>query len=117
MAVKKNRRKKPGRPHPETVADELAASLGRGDDFIVTFETGDDGQRLMHVMAGNLITPCMLGTLANRCGLPGQQKCRHMILKTDEPTPQPLESTRGRGKIAENRPPERRYRRQTNGPV
>lgn len=81
MAGKKIRREKPDRSISGRVADTLAAAIRKGDDFIVTFETGDEGQRIMHVMTGKLITPCMLGTLSNRCDLPDQQQSLHMILK------------------------------------
>ncbi len=63
-------------------AGMLAAALEKGEDFIVTFETVDEG-RQMHILTGSLITPCMLGTLTNRCEMPGFENSCHRVLKQD----------------------------------
>ncbi len=80
-AGKKKQRKKPEAPAGELLTQMLSAVLKMQEDFIVTFETSDEGNRLMHVMTGRLITPCMLGTLTNRCGLPEQEGSTHTVLK------------------------------------
>ncbi len=54
----------------ELLQDMLASALANQDDFIVTYETNPDtGRRVLHVLRGKLITPCMLGTLKNRVEL------------------------------------------------
>jgi len=51
----------------ETVTGMLTAALEQGEDCIVTYETyPDTGRTDLHVMIGQLISPCMLGTLKNK---------------------------------------------------
>ncbi len=47
----------------------LAGALQRHHDFILTFEEDEEGKRVLHLISGKLITPCMLGTLTNRVEL------------------------------------------------
>ena len=82
MAGKKSR-KKPERRPDETLAEIFMTALKKQDDFIMTFETGEEGKQTMHVMSGKLITPCMLGTLTNRCELPESEGSRHIVLRQD----------------------------------
>lgn len=81
MAGKKKKRKEPSLPARDIAATMFSQALINGDDCILTFETGEEGERVLHILTGQLITPCMLGTLSNRCGLPEQQRSRHIILK------------------------------------
>ena len=82
MAGKKSR-KKPEKGPDELLADTFTAALKKQEDFIVTFETGDDGKRIMHIMSGKLITSCMLGTLSNRCELPEYEGSLHKVLRQE----------------------------------
>jgi hypothetical protein len=83
MAGAKKKQKKPPKvPDRETLMQVLAASLEKQDDLIITYEVRDSGTQVMHVMAGKLITPCMLGTLTNRCDLPDQEGSTHLVLET-----------------------------------
>ena len=51
----------------ETVTEMLVSALDNGDDLIVTYETcPDNNKRDLHVLVGQLISPCMLGTLKNK---------------------------------------------------
>jgi hypothetical protein len=51
----------------ETVTEMLVSALDHGDDLIVTYETyPDNNKRDLHVLVGQLISPCMLGTLKNK---------------------------------------------------
>jgi hypothetical protein len=71
MAPKVQQREKKERKSVlELLPDMLASALTNQDDFIVTYETNPDtGRRVLHVLRGKLITPCMLGTLKNRVEL------------------------------------------------
>jgi hypothetical protein len=69
MAPGKKRQRKPEDKHPRTIPELLDAALKNQDDFVLTHETESDGRRIIHVMSGKLITPCMLGTLQNRAEL------------------------------------------------
>jgi len=83
MSGKKKRRKEPGLPPAKLAAEMLPGAISRRQDFLLTFETGDEGKRSMHIMTGNLITPCMLGTLSNRCEQPDHENCCHLVLRMD----------------------------------
>ncbi|HRY76278.1 MAG TPA: hypothetical protein P5217_08350 [Methanoregulaceae archaeon] len=65
-------------------AGMLAEALLSGHDFIITIATGDDGERYAHLMTGPLVTPCMLGTLSNRCDMPEPGGCRHLVIRCKE---------------------------------
>jgi len=48
----------------EIVTGMLTAALEQSEDCIVTYETyPDTGKTDLHVLVGQLISPCMLGTL------------------------------------------------------
>jgi hypothetical protein len=81
MAAKKKQRKRPEAPTGEMLMQTLSAALKKQEDFIVTFETTDEGNRCIHTLTGRLITPCMLGTLSNRCQLPEQEGSTHTMLE------------------------------------
>jgi len=83
MAGKKKRRSKPRKPLREILTDALTAALENHDDFIVVFETVPDEEQRVHVMTGKLISPCMLGTLTNRCGIQTDEGSRHRIFSPD----------------------------------
>jgi hypothetical protein len=80
-AGKKSRKKPDTPPSSDLLMQTLSDALLEQEDFIITFETTDEGDCVMHVMTGELITPCMLGTLSNRCELPEQERNRHQVLK------------------------------------
>jgi len=63
-----------------TITRHLVSALARGDDFILTRESDPDGRQILHIMTGKLITPCMLGTLTNRCELQEQEGSLHRIM-------------------------------------
>jgi len=51
----------------KTATEMLVSALDHGDDLIVTYETyPDSDKRALHVLVGQLISPCMLGTLKNK---------------------------------------------------
>lgn len=81
MAGKKKQREPDTLSVAEAAAGMLADALGSRGDCIVTFATGDDGERYAHIMTGPLITPCMLGTLSNRCDMPEPGGCRHLVIQ------------------------------------
>ena len=83
MAGKKKSRSKPHKPFRETLTDALTAAFENRDDFIVVFETVLDEEQRVHVMTGRLISPCMLGTLTNRCELQQDEGSRHEIRSLD----------------------------------
>jgi hypothetical protein len=80
-AGKTGREKRDLLPSGDLLRQTLSAALLQQEDFIITYETTDEGNRVMHVMTGNLITPCMLGTLSNRCEQPEPGTSRHLVLK------------------------------------
>lgn len=80
-AGKKEREKRDTPPSGPLLKQTLSAALLQQEDFIITYETTDEGNRLMHVMTGPLITPCMLGTLSNRCEQAEPGMSRHLVLK------------------------------------
>lgn len=81
MAGKAKLRDAPSEDPADMLADALKAALLNRDDFIITFEADDSGVRALHLMTGKLITPCMLGTLSNRCELQEGEGSRHTVLK------------------------------------
>jgi len=81
MAGTKKSRKKPAGVLEETLRDALITAYKQQDDFILTYEISNEEDRIVHVMTGRLITPCMLGTLSNRCELSEQEGSRHTVLK------------------------------------
>lgn len=83
MAGREKRRKLGGLSVAETAAGMLADALKGGCDFIITFGMGDDGEQCVHLMTGPLITPCMLGTLSNRCDMPEPGGCRHVMVRCE----------------------------------
>ncbi len=83
MAGKKKRRSKPQKPLRETCTDAFTAALKNHDDFIVAFETVSDEKQRVHVMTGKLISPCMLGSLTNRCEIQADEGSRHEIRSLD----------------------------------
>jgi len=83
MAGKRKQQEIKGSPVPENVAGMLAEALENGCDFILTFGDDDDGKPCMHVMTGPLITPCMLGTLSNRCEFLNPGSCQHIVVRRD----------------------------------
>ena len=73
------RQKKPS-PFVDTLSEMLTASLREKQDFIITFEKQEDDEAGcdVHVMAGNLINPCMLNTLKHRVSLFSDEGARVM---------------------------------------
>ena len=67
MEPKKSRRRTTRAQVIETVSAMLGSALDNGDDLILTYEMYPDNNRQdLHVLAGKLISPCMLGTLKNK---------------------------------------------------
>ncbi len=85
MAGKKKQLKQPETPGAGMLMQTLLSALKEQEDFIVTLETDDTGKEVLHVMTGKLITPCMLGTLTNRCEYQERDGSRHTILKKARP--------------------------------
>ena len=83
MAGRKKRQEPDRLSVAEAAAGMLAEALGSSCDCIVTFATGDDGEQYAHIMTGPLITPCMLGTLSNRCDMPEPGGCRHVMVRCE----------------------------------
>lgn len=83
MAGRKKRRETAEIPPADIAAGMLADALEKGCDFLVTFEIGAEGEQCMHLMTGGLITPCMLGTLTNRCEMPEAGEYRHVVIRRD----------------------------------
>lgn len=81
MAGKAKLRDASSQDPADVLAGALKAALVNKDDFIITFETDDSGVRALHLMTGKLITPCMLGTLSNRCELQAGEGSRHTVLE------------------------------------
>jgi len=61
-AKKRNMRRS---PFPQgTIPDLVASALVREDDIIITGETDPEtGRKILHVITGKLVTPCMLNKL------------------------------------------------------
>lgn len=85
MAGKKRPVGVPEKAPADILAEALKNALSKRDDFVITFETDDEGNCALHVMTGKLITPCMLGTLSNRCELQEDEGSRHTILRKARP--------------------------------
>jgi hypothetical protein len=75
MATKRKRQKSPKNTSPftfGTITEMLAAAIKNHDDFILTWEpqpdkmVATDTSWEIHVMTGNLITPCRLNNLKSR---------------------------------------------------
>ena len=81
MAGTKRKKGRSGiKPAGEPITRYLASALISGDDFIITRESDPDGRQILHIMTGKLITPCMLGTLTNRCQFQEQDGSRHKAI-------------------------------------
>ena len=74
---------KPRKPLREILTDALTTALENHDDVIIVFETVPDEEQRVHVMTGRLISPCMLGTLTNRCELQQDEGSTHEIRSLD----------------------------------
>ena len=81
MAAKGRRRKTTEPALTDVLAGPLRDALEQQNDFIVTFEKSDEGTCLVHILTGHLITPCMRGTLFNRCDLPDRLENRHRVVQ------------------------------------
>lgn len=81
MAGAIHKKGRPGKkPSGDLINRYLASALDHGDDFIITRECDPDGRQTLHVMTGKLITPCMLGTLTNRCELQEPEGSLHRAI-------------------------------------
>lgn len=64
MTIRKGRRKKDEKPFHEAVTDLLFSSMANHEDFVVTYEINPaTNKKEVHVMAGKLISPEILGNL------------------------------------------------------
>ncbi|WML67351.1 MAG: hypothetical protein METHP_00867 [Methanoregula sp. SKADARSKE-2] len=64
MTIRKGRRKKEERPFHEAVTDLLFSAMANHEDFVVTYEVNPaTSKKEVHVMAGKLISPEVLGNL------------------------------------------------------
>ncbi|OPY37481.1 MAG: hypothetical protein A4E35_01397 [Methanoregula sp. PtaU1.Bin051] len=81
MTERKSRQSRTGKPALEIATGLLAKALVNRDDYIVTLEIDPDHKKILHIMTGKLITPCMLGTLTNRCELQEGEGSRHTKIK------------------------------------
>lgn len=62
--AKSRRRRKDPAPLAQLIPAMLDGALARSDDFVVTCETDPDtGARVLHVMSGRFVSPCMLRKL------------------------------------------------------
>jgi hypothetical protein len=64
MPERKTRKKRPVKPVIDLLPELLVRALARHDDFIVTCETDPDtAKKMIHIISGKFITPCMLRKL------------------------------------------------------
>ena len=67
MTIRKGRRKKAEKPFHEEVTDLLFSAMANHEDFVLTYEINPTtDKKEIHVMAGSLISPDMLGKLKDR---------------------------------------------------
>lgn len=81
MPAGKPARKQPVRVTYDEVADALIRAIRKREDFVLAWERDDiyDGQEsslLVHVMTGNLVTPCRLNGITGRALLYGDEGAR-----------------------------------------
>ncbi|MDD1715859.1 MAG: hypothetical protein LUQ01_02570 [Methanolinea sp.] len=84
MRTGKKRRKTPDQDLPAIPIAMLHSALDSRKDYVLTWETVEDGRCVMHLFSGDLITPCMRGTLANRAGLGMGEGSSHICLFVPE---------------------------------
>jgi hypothetical protein len=66
MTIRKGRRKKDEKPFHEAVTDLLFSAMANHEDFVLTYEINPEtDKKEIHVMAGKLVSPEMLGKLKN----------------------------------------------------
>jgi hypothetical protein len=64
MTIRKARRKENEKPFHEAVTDLLFSAMANHEDFVLTYEINPTtDKKEIHVMAGKLISPEMLGKL------------------------------------------------------
>ncbi|MFA4859920.1 hypothetical protein [Methanoregula sp.] len=64
MAPAKKRREKHCKPLAGELPELLETAIAENRDFILTTETDPDtGRRMLHVMSGKFVSPCMLRKL------------------------------------------------------
>ncbi len=64
MPERKSRKRRPVKPVIDILPELLVRALARHDDFIVTCETDPDtGKKMIHLISGKFVTPCMLRKL------------------------------------------------------
>ena len=64
MTIRKTRRKNAEKPFHEAVTDLLFSAMANHEDFVLTYEVNSiTGKKEIHVMAGKLISPELVGTL------------------------------------------------------
>jgi hypothetical protein len=73
--------KQAGERDPEEVISTLLRrALHERRDFVIAFEREAENSGPAHVLSGLLITPCMLGTLANRTDQQADEGACHLVL-------------------------------------
>jgi hypothetical protein len=64
MTIRKARRKENEKPFHEAVTDLLFSAMANHEDFVLTYEINPTtDKKEIHVMAGKLVSPEMLGKL------------------------------------------------------
>jgi hypothetical protein len=64
MPERKSRKKRVVQPVIDLLPELLVRALARHDDFIITCETDPDTEKKMiHIISGKFVTPCMLRKL------------------------------------------------------
>ena len=67
MTIRKGRRKKAEKPFHEAVTDLLFSAMANHEDFVLTYEVNPTtDKKEIHVMAGKLVPPEMLGKLKSQ---------------------------------------------------
>ena len=80
MTIRKARRKKSEKPFHEAVTDLLFSSMANHEDFVLTYEMNPDtAKKEIHVMAGRLISPSMLGTMKDEVAMQLEDGSGHHI--------------------------------------
>jgi|GEM_PF-1174436 len=80
MTIRKGRRKKPEKPFHEAVTDLLFSAMANNEDFVLTYETNPGtSKKEIHVMAGKLINPEMLGSIKEEVARQFEEGSGHHI--------------------------------------
>ncbi|MEI8332180.1 MAG: hypothetical protein WCF90_11135 [Methanomicrobiales archaeon] len=84
MTIRKTRRKNDEKPFHEAVTDLLFSAMANHEDFVMIYEVNPTTRKKeIHVMAGKLISPDMVGTLKQHAADQFEDGSGHHIRKME----------------------------------